>query len=343
MKDKSKIIKYTLTGLVIIGLYILSFVFFKNGFFTEKNEQVLYQENNKVDYRVYLKENKFFEEPYLGKDRVYITSLIDFIDIDFNYDMKLNERVSGTYNYYIKGIIRASLSDNPNKDYWSKEYILKEEKKVNYKDLQRVLFNTNVKVDYDYYNDILLDFKKEYNLSADAKLEVVLCVENSINYKDEKADKKSLSLLTIPLTQATIEVPISVDTNKGADVIISRFYEDESFIYSLYKLLSCVLLFIASYMLVRLVLTIVRKMEKKSLYYRQLKKILRDYDSIIVTLHGKLNYDNLTVIDVSKFSELIDAHSEVRQPINFMEDNVGAKFILINDKLAWRYVLKKDI
>ena len=46
---------------------------------------VNYVENSSIDYKVYLKKNNYFDTPFLEKNKVYITSLIDYIDIDFSY------------------------------------------------------------------------------------------------------------------------------------------------------------------------------------------------------------------------------------------------------------------
>ena len=44
-----------------------------------------YQENNSINYKVYLKENHYFETPYLEENGWYITNLIDYLDIDYRY------------------------------------------------------------------------------------------------------------------------------------------------------------------------------------------------------------------------------------------------------------------
>ena len=43
-----------------------------------------------MDYKVFLKENNDFETPFLEKDKKYIASLIDHIDIDYKYAFKSN-------------------------------------------------------------------------------------------------------------------------------------------------------------------------------------------------------------------------------------------------------------
>ena len=49
----------------------------------DKEEYVTYQEKSDIDYKVNLKSNDPYESPYLGKDMIYIASLINGIDINF--------------------------------------------------------------------------------------------------------------------------------------------------------------------------------------------------------------------------------------------------------------------
>ena len=56
------------------------------------------------------------------------------------------------------------------------------------------------------------------------------------------------------------------------------------------------------------------------------------------------NFNNYKVIHVLSFNELIDAHSEVRMPINYFEEKPGCKsvFALINGDIAWVYTLMEE-
>ena len=47
------------------------------------------------------------------------------------------------------------------------------------------------------------------------------------------------------------------------------------------------------------------------------------------------------MIKVESFEELIDAHSEVRMPINYYQTKDYSIFLLFNDNTAWKYVLEK--
>ena len=64
---------------------------------------------------------------------------------------------------------------------------------------------------------------------------------------------------------------------------------------------------------------------------------------IIVNIDKFPTLSNYNVIEVTSFEELLDAHSEVRMPINFYKYNSKVcYFILMNDNTIWKYTIKKS-
>lgn len=343
MKKRNLIIKCIILFVFSLISFGLSYFFFLKSNNNFSQDVVNYKEDNDVDYKVYLKENNFFEESFLGKGDIYITNLIDYLDVDYKNSIIFDKKISGSYKYYIKAMISASKVNDENSNFWQKEYDLSDVKTVNYNDTNVIAFNENVKVDYQKYNDLLLKFKQQYNLSLDGTLKVTLYVENTINGENGTSiDKKSYSILSIPLTKATIEVPIEITSDKKSDSLKSEIVYSNDKIYLIYKIVSIFMFALAILLVVFISILFIKQREKVSVYHKKINRILKEYDGIIVNLKKSISLAGLNVIDVSSFSELIDAHSEVRQPINYIASKNKAEFILINDKMAWRYVLLRD-
>ena len=55
-----------------------------------------YTERGNIDYDVYLKENEFYDSPYLEKDQSYVASLIDRIITSFSYQIDMDTMMSIT-------------------------------------------------------------------------------------------------------------------------------------------------------------------------------------------------------------------------------------------------------
>ena len=344
MKAKDLIIKFLLWIIAIIILYVLSFFVFKFSINNYSQEFIFYTQESDIDYKVYLKENNFFETPYLEKDKIYITTLIDYIDLDYDYKITFDEPMSGNYKYYVKAVISADREKGSTSNYWEKVFNIYESESVSYENKNYITFNPdNFKLDYDYYNDLLLQFKNEYKLSLYGNLKLIVEVENFATSKENNEYKiNSLATLDIPLTQATIEIPITAETNNKTGSMESSIMYDNNPKYLIMKIASGACFLSASILAIILVTKIVRLREKPSAYNKAIKKILKTYDEIIVNIKN-INLEEFNVVEVANFNELIDAHGEVRQPINFMESRNEASFILINDKMAWRYRIKKGI
>ena len=346
--------------LAVVGYLIIAFFLLLLSVFllTRKDksfEQVVinYEEaGNPIDYKVYLKENNFFEKEYLGEGVTYISSLINYIDIDFNYKITFDKLLSGNYKYKVKATILANKVNEDGK-YWSKEYLL-EEKDNTFEDSTYVSANQHIKLDYQQYNDLLSSFKKEYGLAIDGVLHVEMIVDLDASIDDDSTimcdnqcnhlKKNNVLKMDIPLTQNSVD--ISINTNESSvsngKIVYDKKVSD-SISYIIIKCFGLVSLLSSLIVLVFMVKYIIRKRKMISAYQKEIKKILSTYDSIIVNSENMTNLSNYNVIEVNGFEELLDAHSEVRMPINYIEINDNySVFVLINNDVAWVYRVAGD-
>lgn len=346
--DKSLFIKkiyYLFMIFSIIILSLCSYFYINMGLNNKKRLVLDYQSSSVVNYKVYLKENNFFNEEYLEMDRTYIASLIDYLDVIFTYNLKYSEIVSGEYKYYIKATIYADKDASSKINYWSKSYLLTEPEIVQFKDVDNFNVTSRAVVDYQKYSDLLKEFRKEYGLSINGllKLELVVESDSKSGLMERNVRVNSSSELTIPLTEQAIELSIDAENNSNSGSIVEEVLLDDIKYKIFFRLgiifgiLSIVLFGIFIYDLI-----IIYK--GKSKYARELKKIMSTYDSIIVNVVNIPDFNNYKVIYVHSFNELIDAHSEVRMPINYIEVKPGCKseFVLINGDIAWVYVLMEE-
>ena len=333
--------KYTLIQVFFV-ICILAFsctilFMYKKGYFEEKKVTLRYQENNDIDYKVYLKKNEFFEDKYLGKGKTYITSLIDHINVDFNYNVAFDHIVNGEYKYYIYVTIESGKS-NGSANYWSKDYKITDEKTVKVKNTGEYKVHENVDIDYNKYNKILMSFKKTLGLtSASGTLKICMMIDNKVEGNEVSAPIESKLLLSMPLSEMTIEAAIDSvenDSVKSVDKIINAERARVS------KALGAIYV-VATIFLIALIFYLDKKKKDLNKYENTLKKILNTYDSIIVNVKRIPDVRDFKRIEVASFEELLDAHSEVRMPINFYRDGDKSYFLLVNDKTVWIYKMGK--
>ena len=104
---KKKYLKYGIVILLSIIFFAFGLMLFFRSYKNYEIDIIEFQEKGNVDYKVYLNENNFFEQPFLGPGQAYITTLIDYIDVDFKYNFSTKDNRSGDYVYYINAGTRA--------------------------------------------------------------------------------------------------------------------------------------------------------------------------------------------------------------------------------------------
>ena len=325
----------------VIGLFLLAITFYLFGFTNTKCVKYLYFEDNNIDYKVYLKENAFFDTKYLDKDKTYITSLIDYIDISFDYNINFNKEVYGDLNYKIVGIISAEKNNNQVGTYWEKEYNLTSSKVRKINNEKKININEKLRVNYQEYNELLTSFVETYKLSSDGYLKIALIIEGSPSIsKDISLPVNSEIDLKIPLSKVAVEGVINT-TNNNNGREITKNIKDTSSKYVFYKILFLLDILLLIYLLFKYFYHIVRNKKIMS-YDKNIKKILNDYSSIMVRVRS-LKLNDLNIIKVTSFDDLLVVYNEVRTPINYIEKKNKSEFIIIFEKMAWVYtVLEED-
>ena len=347
-KILSLIIKFVVTYIFIIVLGFVSYYYIFLGTSNKEKIAISYNSNSDVTYKVYLKKNNFFTEPYLEMDRTYIASLIDHIDALFVYNMDYSSLVSGEYSYYIKATIMANKSNSTrgnSTNYWEKSYNLTEPETIKIDSQKSFIVSKSISVNYQEYSDLLAQFRKEYGLSIDGFLQLEMVINSKVNGNEMAKDVvvESADQLTIPLTEQAIELSIEKNTDSDSGVVsdIIKLTDKK---YTVFLIVGIVLAAVDALMLIVMFIVVVMVINSKSLYVKELKKIKATYDSILVNVNKVPDLSDLNVIHVDSFQELIDAHSEVRMPINFVEEEHDTRsvFVLINDKIACFYVLEDE-
>jgi hypothetical protein len=345
-KVKTKLkpfIKHIIFTFFMVFFAFVSYFLLTIGLDNKKIIKINYKENNNIDYKVYLKPNTFFENSYLPQNSTYISTLINYIDANFNFKFNYDRNVTGTYTYYIKGTLIANKVDNNSKSYLTKEYQLTDPISGTINNQNNFSIFQNIKIDYQKYNDLLTEFKKEYGLTIDGKLKVELIVNSVANIKETNNPIKDSSSMYIEIPLTELSVDININTNpqvKSNSIILDTTYindfKHKSFMGG--GLISALIVII---LFVNFIKELHMEKMKISFYNKELSRILLTYDSIIVTIDKIKDLSNYNIIKVDSFNELLDAHNEIRMPINFIEVKRNAKslFFLINDNVVWVYEL----
>lgn len=338
MSVKKYIMYLLLPAVVLLGLGIGLIV---NSISLDNSKiAASYSETGNVDYKVYLKNNNYYSEKYLGKDMQYIANLINMINIKFNYEMSATKELDYNYTYDVKAILKITDKDNKEKVLYTKEDLLKENEGIKITgDKFDVL--EEVDIDYDKYNTYANSFRSDYALIADAELIVKMDIKvngKSTELKNELDTNNNLQI-TIPLTEQTVNIGMDASSIKNNEYLD---YEKEFRINNnplfIGGSVSSVVGIVCLIILIYLYLT----KYSNDPYQNALQKILKKYDTYIVSAKNSF-VEKDDIIRVENFTELLDAQKMEQTPIVFFEvepDN-KAYFIVNGAKTTYRFTLTR--
>ena len=342
MNKKENIRKREIQNLVlmilitaVIGLLTL-FVYFAKG----KDHYIKYNENSQIDYKVYLKENDFYDKNYLEKGKGYIASLIDSISTNFTYNIKFSEEISYKYSYRIAVEVDVQDGKNDSNIYHFTENLVEHNLSSNTGNLD---INEDIVIKYENYNNIISRFKEIYDLSnTDCTLNAYLYV----NIQDiDKSNTTSLvdkkvSSLAIPLTLNTVSIDIgnNIITNNHNQFELSKAENNEWILA-----VSAIFLMISAVYVIILVRYIEKTKTAQMVYEKEIKSILSNYDSYIQKINGTYDIGTSQVLKIETFNDMLEIRDTLKQPILMLENEAkdGSFFIIpATNSIIYTYALR---
>ncbi len=353
-KNENKIIlkQWTQVFLLIIVLAAMAFSiwaivhsFSKSE--RQKEELYTYTYNSNLSYRVYLKDNSFFTTNYLGMNRQYISSLIDKIEVNTKYAFQSSKDLDYTYTYDLVASAKGTYAESEAKsvEIWSKTYsILPAETKSGTGN--NISIDKTVQIDYDKYNAIMTDFRNQFGLSIDARVDVVFKVSITGGLKGESNSLQEDNTMTlqVPLLKPTIEIKPDY-VNSGRDTVYKEDANGNSGeTMNIPLLMLGIALLLFSLFMLKILGSKLLNTTKKSEYVLRLNKILKEYGDIIAKADNVPALSSYDVVSIKDFVDLVDIEEELHSPILYVEirEDLESWFIILNDKTAYKFILRYE-
>lgn len=306
---------------------------------TSKISTIGIRETGDVDYKVYLKDNEFYQDKYLGKGMQYIATLINTINVNFEYNNNFTDVLDYAYDYDITAkILVTDKYDNSKVLYTKEETIL--EKKTGRGTADAFSIVEDIDIDYDTYNSYVTAYKDTYALDVDSNLIVTMNVNQTGSYNGKDVNNKSNELvITIPLTKNTIDITMNTSSLDNS----FDFAIDESVISNKVTFVTGIALSVLS--LLSLLVTLILTGNKNDIYKKEINKILKTYDRLIITSSqpniDESNYKN--IIRVMSIEELIDVTEISNEPIIYYEvvPNSKSYFIVLKQDTLYKLTISR--
>ena len=328
--------------ILFLSLVVTSYIFINKSIVIQEAKNVSYEEHGNADYKVFLKDNIYYEDKYLDKNMSYIANLIDYISVDYNYKFKADTLFDGEYSYKIRADLEILNAENKTL-FFTKKYDLIKEKTFTIENQNEYNIVENIKIDYDHYNSLANGFKSSYGVDTESNLIIYLDIyrnidQNSIN--NPNINGKGTIKLTIPLSEKAINIKMDSMEINNKNVITSL---DDYYLEDIkYLIIGIISLIVSLYLFIKIVKRLSRLSISPTDYDKTLKKILNQYDRLIVTTSSMPNLEKNNIIKLKEFVELLDAKDNLHKPIFFIEvtPHQKAYFFIQDDDNIILFTLK---
>ena len=299
-----------------------------------------YREGGSIDYNVFLKENEFFEQTYLGKDQSYVASLIDKIIANFSYEIDMDaDDVNYRYSYSIKSRLEI-MDDTSEVAIFNPERELVNKQNLSQNSINRLNINEIVVLNYDEYNDLANKFLETYDLRSTTSNIIVTLEVDVLSDCDAftgSAVDTYTSELRIPLTTKTVNIQMTsaVPREEAKMIACTRGMGSEAF-----KTTAIVLGVVDVIAILLLVAFIYFTRTPDITYTARVKKILSQYKSYIQRINNLFETHGYQIVMVDTFEEMLEIRDTIQAPILMYEnaDKTCAKFMIPTDsKLLYVY------
>ncbi len=341
---KNNYLKEIILIILFILFIILSFLCFRKSIMVQKEQNVFYEEFGSPNYKIYLKDNNYYKQDYLDKDMSYIANLIDNISINYNYKFNSDTELNGEYYYKIVANLEI-MNPKSNSFFYQEKYELSEEKKFPIKNEKEYIINEIIDINYDKYNEIANNFEASYGVETESNLTVSLELHRKVDgtlasNSDFNSDNK-INLI-IPLSEKTINLKSEPLSKKNENIVISlKKYKIDDI-----KYLISALLFLGFAVTIFIYITrkTISSRPKLNSYDKILRKILRQYDRLIVNVNTPPSFEKEDAIEVDSFNELLDAKDNLHNAILYYEVIPHRKcyFYINNDNNYIVYTLNNN-
>lgn len=324
---KKKFIIYVI--ILVLSIILVSIFLIKSLNFEEK--VLNYNETGFLDYKVYLKDNDFYPNDYLDKDMIYVSSLIDYISVNFNYDFKIDENIDAKFTYNIMGEL-VILDESGKKTYFTKEYnLLSSSNEIQDKNTYNI--NQNIEIDYDEYNTIANEFKSSFGVETTSYLRIYLNIQKYSNNELIKLDNVSSKIyLDIPLSEKSINMTIDYSNLNQSKSFIKE--QNNILDNSIYIIITAAFILISIVTLSKIMYLItVLFPSKKNTYDKYINKIIKEYDRLIAETSHCPVFSEYKIINIADFKELVDVRDNLKKPIMHytLKEHFESYFYIIDD------------
>lgn len=292
-------------------------------------------------------EVNYFDSSFFGQapapvNNAYVASLTDTIKARFSYNFTANQSANITYTYSAKAQIKANYSLKGNADessnVWVQDYpliapVTKTASGTAITETQQV------SIPYAEYQKTSNNFRNTLALPSNGEAVITFTMQVSGSTDGTPFTDDRTSTVSVPLDQQIYQPAVKFDKEETKTVVSQNAKQGQDRTSKIQLIGGSV----AALGGLALMVYGLRKRIFKSAYQRQLDKIYRYHDGIIVRTSRPINLEDHRIIPMRTFEDMLNLEEELKTPIIADEiSSTNTNFMIAHDGAMYLYKLSSE-
>ncbi|OYX43195.1 hypothetical protein B7Y94_02215 [Candidatus Saccharibacteria bacterium 32-49-12] len=305
------------------------------------------------DYAYKIKQNHRFDVNYSdssffgakpGPDNTaYVTDLTESIRAVFTYNFEAEQPADLQHSYNVTATVRSKYSlksgEESSSNVWTKQFQLINESKA-WSNTKQLTAQPVVEIPLPEYRQLVEEFRTALALPTGGEVVVTFTSQVTGDIDGHKLRDSKVSTMTVPLDQQIYQPVLKYD-KLAEQTLLDEAATESSLLDKRMALIILIGLAAGGSWLVYHGL---QRRPVRNSYQRELDKIYRYHDGIIIRASQPANLSSRTVVPVVTFDDLLNLSEETQSPIvSAPAGPTATKFIIIQADVAYVFTIGREV
>lgn len=344
INKRLKIVLLVALLILTASISVLLFMTFKHpGVKEEKKALLNYKNKTDIKYKVFLKPNPLYNSESLEEDKLYLTSFIDHIKTNFQYQFSVDKPADIKGDYEIIAIVEGyTTKEEKIKSIWKKEFNLSPKTGFESKN-SKVNIDKEITFSLEEYNSFASQIRDVTGINTSTRLIFVMNINVYTKEGKNAIEKKLAPAIVIPLETSYFEIsksgveekPEVIEETKQVQLPINQN------LVIAYSIALGIALLGLLYLLI-----FVKGNAPVDILKKRLNKIFKTHGSRLVAINTEIGTSFGMYYRLKSIDDLVRMADELGKPIMYKyskDPKEITKFYIHDDKSMYSYNLLDDL
>ncbi len=334
--------------IILLAIIIMSIVVLYNSFNSANKKSYIkasiYEYNNKSSYTydVNMVENSYIDKDNVGEDNVFITDLMDNVDINMKYQYVANQSSDIKYTYQINGFLEATYTkDGQEQKVWKKTDVIVPMTELS---VESDNFEIDQTINLNIKNNIdtIKAFQEELGMQVNAKYTVYMGITSTTNVLGKEVTNVYSPDIVFEIGSKITTVSSNVKDSARPQVITKMVQENNETDLAKRSIVT-VTLTISLVLIIVLLIKTENSNTVRNEYKIELNKIIKGCEEKLVETNSRIDVEGQKLVNVREFEEVLKVSEELFKPILYWnnENEEETWFCVLGDNTIYRFILKR--